>query len=207
MPQQGNAFWSSIAKVPLDLLLRKGIIDRVITEESKNIQVAPSNKDLLLIQEECFAKITEAIEELKDGYKILAHKAEIQFMMARKEALDKELDILTKKAVPMPGSFLSSRSSLILSQVSDRGDILAEKESEKEIERGDHPRVEKRKVESLNSYGLFSSPVFESKRAKGDDLTPDKESETEDETYLVIADYDEDEDEDTTPSSIQFLSK
>lgn len=190
MPPQGG-------KVALDVWLRSEIIDRVITEQAKNTQVAPDNNDLLAIKAECFGQMMEAINKLKDEYKSLAHKAELKCMMERKEALDKELEILTKKVeLPRPreteGLTLGSADATL----------------EREIGWGDNnPRNEKRKAESLNPYGWFSPSVLEPKRVKSDDPIPAEECESEDEIYLVIDDYDEDEDENTTPGTASTVMR
>ncbi len=176
----------NLPKLRLDVTINKGIIEKIINEESQGTQVTLDTNDLFQLQIKYFSKIMEITEELKSEYKTLLYQAELEQMAARKEFLVKKLEGLAKQTVqPTPDLFSSTEAEQDV-PVSVQTPI-SEKEDEDEIE---YRSTGKRKAELLSINGLFSSETQMLKRKR---IQTERSEEIEDHEEGLIIDESEEE--------------
>lgn len=180
-----------LPQMQLDLIINKGIIEKILGEESKSTQIAFDNNDLLQLQTKYFGKFMDIIHELKTEYKTLLYQAELKQIAERKQFLDKQLEALIKKTIqPTPDLFFGSDAEACV-PVSIQTTI-SEKEDEDEIEYR-CTRDLKRNAELLSSQGLFSSSSLVSKRIKTESY-----EEIDDENGLIIDESETEDDDENT---------
>ncbi len=180
-----------LPQMQLDLIINKGIIEKILGEESKSTQIAFDNNDLLQLQTKYFGKFMDIIHELKTEYKTLLYQAELKQIAERKQFLDKQLEALIKKTIqPTPDLFFGSDAEACV-PVSVQTTI-SEKEDEDEIEYR-CTRDLKRNAELLSSQGLFSSSSLVSKRIKTESY-----EEIDDENGLIIDESETEDDDENT---------